>query len=104
MKSYIQTVLDGVEGPIISASDNERAVGEQLLPYLSQDYCVLGCDGMGRSETRPALRRHFEVDAVSITIAALYRLSKQGKIAPAVVAQAIRDLGLDPEKPNPLFA
>ncbi|XZE32290.1 pyruvate dehydrogenase (acetyl-transferring), homodimeric type [Pirellulaceae bacterium SH501] len=104
MKSYIQTVLEGVDGPIISASDNVRAVGEQLLPYLSQDYYVLGCDGMGRSETRPALRRHFEVDAVSITVAALYRLSKQGKIAPAVVAQAIRDLGLDPEKPNPLFA
>jgi pyruvate dehydrogenase E1 component len=103
-KSYIQTVLEGVKGPIISASDNVRAVGEQLMPYLDQDYYVLGCDGMGRSETRPALRRHFEVDAASVVIATLYRLSKTGVIAGKDVAQAIRDLGYDPEKQNPLFA
>jgi pyruvate dehydrogenase E1 component len=59
---------------------------------------------MGRSETRPALRRHFEVDAASVTIAALYRLSRAGVISGADVAKAIRDLGYDPEKPNPLYA
>ena len=103
-KSYIQNALEGVTGPIISASDNVRAVGEQLMPYLSQDYYVLGCDGMGRSETRAALRRHFEVDAPSVVIAALYRLSKSGVISGKDVAQAIGDLGYDPEKQNPLFA
>lgn len=103
-KSYIETVLEGVEGPIISASDNVRALGEQLLPYIDQDYYVLGCDGMGRSETRAALRRHFEVDAQMVTVAALYRLSKQGVFTRAEVAQAIVDLGIDPDKPNPLFA
>jgi pyruvate dehydrogenase E1 component len=103
-KSYIQQVLEGVEGPIISASDNVRAVGEQLLPYIDQDYYVLGCDGMGRSETRPALRRHFEVDAQSIVIATLYRLSKKGLFDVKEVAKAIQDLGYNPEKPNPLFA
>jgi len=103
-KSYIQTVLEGVQGPIISASDNVRAVGEQLMPYLQQDYYVLGCDGMGRSETRPALRRHFEVDAASVVIATLYRLSKSGVVSGKEVAQAIRDLDYDPEKQNPLFA
>ncbi|XZE21472.1 pyruvate dehydrogenase (acetyl-transferring), homodimeric type [Pirellulaceae bacterium SH449] len=103
-KAYIQQVLEGVEGPIISASDNVRAVGEQLLPYIEQDYYVLGCDGMGRSETRPALRRHFEVDAQSIVIATLYRLSKKGLFDPKEVAKAIQDLGYDSEKPNPLFA
>ena len=103
-KSYIQTVLADVKGPIISASDNMRAVGEQLLPYMTTDYYVLGTDGLGRSETRTALRRHFEVDAASVTIAALYRLSKQGAISGSVVAQAIQDLGYDAEKPNPLFA
>ena len=103
-KSYIETVLDGVKGPIISASDNVRAVAEQLLPYLTMDYYVLGCDGLGRSETRQALRRHFEVDAASITIAALYRLSKQGVLPGSEVAKAIQDLGFDPEKQNPLFA
>jgi pyruvate dehydrogenase E1 component len=103
-KSHIETVLEGVSGPIISASDNVRAVGEQLLPYLNEDYYVLGCDGMGRSETRAALRRHFEVDAPSITIAALYRLSRAGVLKGSEVADAIRDLGYDPEKPNPLYA
>ncbi len=102
--SYVQNVLADVQGPIISASDNVRAVGEQLLPYLKQDYFVLGTDGMGRSESREALRRHFEVDAASITIAALYRLSKQGVVTGAQVAQAIKDLGYDAEKPNPHFA
>jgi len=102
--SYIQTVLEGVSGPIISASDNVRAVGEQLHPYLDQDYFVLGCDGMGRSETRPALRRHFEVDAASVVIATLYRLSRSGAVPASEAAAAIRDLGYDPEKPNPLFA
>jgi pyruvate dehydrogenase E1 component len=103
-RSYIQEVLEGVEGPIISSSDNVRAVGEQLLPYIEQDYYVLGTDGMGRSETRPTLRRHFEVDAATITIAALYRLSKQGVVAPADVAKAIRDLDYNNDKPNPMFA
>ncbi len=103
-KSYLETVLAGVQGPIISASDNVRAVAEQLLPYMTTDYYVLGCDGLGRSETREALRRHFEVDAASITIAALYRLSKQGIIPGTEVAKAIKDLGFDPDKQNPLYA
>lgn len=102
--SYIQEILAGAKGPIISSSDNVRAVGEQLLPYIDQDYYVLGTDGMGRSETRTALRRHFEVDAQAITIAALYRLSKQGSVTGAEVAKAIKDLGFDSEKTNPLFA
>lgn len=102
-KSYIETVLAGVKGPIISSSDNVRAVAEQLLPYMTEDYYVLGTDGLGRSETRTALRRHFEVDAASITIAALYRLSKQGVFPTSTVAAAIKELGFDPEKPNPLY-
>jgi pyruvate dehydrogenase E1 component len=103
-RSYIQQVLDGVAGPIVSASDNVRAVGEQLLPYIDHDYYVLGTDGMGRSETRFALRRHFEVDAASIVIASLYRLSKQGSVAAADVAKAIKDLDYNAEKVNPLLA
>lgn len=102
-KSYIEKVLAGVKGPIISSSDNVRAVAEQLLPYMTEDYYVLGTDGLGRSETRTALRRHFEVDAASITIAALYRLSKQGVFPTSAVAAAIKELGFDPEKPNPLY-
>ena len=102
--SYLEKVLEGTKGPFISASDYVRALGEQLQPWIPGDYYVLGCDGMGRSETRPTLRRHFEVDAESITIAALHRLSKQGVFSAEDVAQAIKDLDYNPDKPNPYFA
>ncbi|QDV14024.1 Pyruvate dehydrogenase E1 component [Rosistilla oblonga] len=103
-KSYVEEVLEGVEGPFISSSDYVKALGEQLTPWIPGDYYVLGTDGMGRSETRPALRRHFEVDAESIAIAALSRLSKAGVVTPQDVADAIKDLDYDADKVNPYFA
>ena len=59
---------------------------------------------MGRSETRPALRRHFEVDAECIVIATLYKLHLQGKVDAKVVEKAIKDLGVNPDKIAPLYA
>ncbi len=103
-RSYLQETLDGVEGPFISASDYVRALGEQLTPWIPGDYFVLGTDGMGRSETREALRRHFEVDAESITIATLSRLAKSGVLTANDVQDAISELGYDAEKPDPYFA
>jgi len=102
--SYLETVLEGVEGPFISATDNVRAWAEQVRPYLPGPMVALGTDGMGRSETREALRRHFEVDAESIVIATLYQLAREGKIEKTEVAKAIADLNYDPEKPDPYFA
>ena len=102
--SYLETQMADAVGPVISASDYVKALGEQLTPWINDDYLVLGTDGMGRSETRPALRRHFEVDAASVTIAALYQLSQQGKIERSQVAAAIKELDYDPEKVDPLFA
>nr|WP_233216439.1 pyruvate dehydrogenase (acetyl-transferring), homodimeric type [Blastopirellula marina] len=103
-KSYLETVMEGVEGPFISASDNVRAWAEQVRPYLPGQMVALGTDGMGRSETRDALRRHFEVDAESVVIATLYELARTGKIERSEVAQAIQDLNYDADKPNPYFA
>ena len=102
--SYVSQMLEGAEGPFISSSDYVRALGEQIAPWVPGDYTVLGTDGMGRSETRPALRRHFEVDCESVVITTLYRLSKQGVVSPKDVAKAIKDLGYDTEKVNPYFA
>ena len=59
---------------------------------------------MGRSDTRAALRRHFEVDAEAVVLAVLYQLSRQGKINAQAVQEAIGDLGVDPEKVDPLNA
>lgn len=103
-RGYIEEVLDGTEGPVIAASDYVKALSEQLLPYAPNGMLCLGTDGMGRSATRPALRRHFEVDAECIVIATLYQLSQDGKIEASVVDKAIKDLGVDPEKVNPLYA
>jgi len=103
-QSYLEKALAGHHGPFIAASDYVRALAEQVQPWIPGDYFVLGTDGMGRSETRPALRRHFEVDAASVTVAALYQLSLQGKIAAADVARAIQDLDVNPEKVNALYA
>lgn len=103
-QSYIEQVLSGVQGPFIAASDHVRALPEQLTRYIPGDYFVLGTDGMGRSETREALRRHFEIDAESVTIAALYRLSKLGFIKAEEVAKAVKELNYDSQKVNPMFA
>ncbi|MEO8495761.1 MAG: pyruvate dehydrogenase (acetyl-transferring), homodimeric type [Planctomycetota bacterium] len=103
-RSYVEQVLAGHEGPFIASSDYVRAVSEQITPWVPGDYFVLGTDGLGRSETREALRRHFEVDAEFIVIATLHRLQSQGKLDAGVVAKAIADLGVDPEKVNPLYA
>ena len=102
-QTYIEQVLQGARGPVVAASDYVRAVPEQLAPWID-DYYVLGTDGMGRSETRENLRRHFEVDAECVTIAALGRLANLGLISRSDVAKAVADLGVDPEKPDPYFA
>jgi pyruvate dehydrogenase E1 component len=103
-RSYLEEITDGADGPFIASSDYVRSVAEQISPWLPGGLYALGTDGFGRSETREALRRHFEVDAESIVIAALYRLSQEGKIGSDEVAQAIKDLDYDADKVNPMFA
>ncbi|HEY3236624.1 MAG TPA: pyruvate dehydrogenase (acetyl-transferring), homodimeric type, partial [Polyangiaceae bacterium] len=99
---YIQKVLEGVEGPFISASDYVKSLGELIARWLPGRFVPLGTDGFGMSDTREALRRHFEVDAENVVVAALYALSQDGKIAPQVVARAIEELGIDQEKVEPM--
>ncbi len=103
-KSYIETVMEGSRGPIIASSDYVRALAEQVIPFVSAPMFCLGTDGMGRSETRESLRRHFEVDAEFVTLAALYQLAKMGEIEMGTVASAIKQLGIDPQKADPFFA
>jgi pyruvate dehydrogenase E1 component len=78
-----------------------RIVPEQIAPWVPGGLFALGTDGFGRSDTRPRLRRFFEVDAESTVIATLHALSRQGKLDARVVAKAIQDLGVDPEKAFP---
>jgi pyruvate dehydrogenase E1 component len=102
--SYVEEQLGATKGPIIAASDYMRVLADQLTPWLGNRLFALGTDGMGRSESRENLRRHFEVDAESITIATLYKLMGEGKLDGQTVAAAIRDLGISPEKRSALYA
>ncbi len=97
-KPYIQTILEGVEGPIVAASDFMKSVQDQIAPWLPGRMVTLGTDGFGRSDNRENLRRHFEVNAASIAAAALSRLSRDGKFDAKKAAKALTDLGVDPEK------
>jgi pyruvate dehydrogenase E1 component len=102
--SYLEEQLGPTEGPVIASSDYLRILADQLQPWLPNRLLSLGTDGMGRSESREALRRHFEVDAELIVIATLHKLMLDGMYEAEQVAQAIRDLGVNPEKQSALYA
>ena len=102
--SYLENLVADIEGPFISSSDYVRAVSEQISPWIPGGLYTLGTDGMGRSETREALRRHFEVDAESIVIATLYKLSLLGKVPRKTVDEAIKSFEYDRDKIDPYFA
>lgn len=102
--SLVAENLGDVDHPVVAASDHVHAWPEQIDPWVPGGLYALGTDGMGRSESREALRRHFEVDAESIVVASLFQLSKRGKIDAKAVAKAIEDLGIDPEKQWALYA
>ncbi len=100
-RSYLEEVLDGIDGPIVAASDWMKAVPDQIAPWVAGRMVTLGTDGFGRSDTREGLRRFFEVDAESIALAALGALRREGKIGDGVVADAMEELDYDPEKRGP---
>jgi pyruvate dehydrogenase E1 component len=100
-KSYLEQTLEKEQGPFIAVSDNMKIVPDQVAPWVPGGLTTLGTDGFGRSDTRERLRRFFEVDAESTVIATLYALAEKGQVERSVVAQAIRDLNVDPEKVFP---
>jgi pyruvate dehydrogenase E1 component len=100
---YVTTVLGPDGGPVVAASDWVRALPDMVTRWVPAEYVVLGTDGYGRSDTREALRAHFEIDAPSIAGAALSGLARSGAYDPAAAAAAIRELGLDTEGDDPLI-
>jgi pyruvate dehydrogenase E1 component len=99
---YLTQVLSGVEGPFIAASDYIKATADVVARFIPGRFVPLGTDGFGMSDTREALRRHFEVDAESIVIGALDGLRQDGKITGKDVAAAIAQLGIDRGKVEPM--
>jgi pyruvate dehydrogenase E1 component len=97
-KSYLETLLAKEKGPFIAVSDNMKIVPDQIAPWVPGGLTTLGTDGFGRSDTRENLRRFFEVDAEMTVIATLTALAERGAIEKKVVAKAISDLNIAPEK------
>jgi pyruvate dehydrogenase E1 component len=95
---YVAQVLGEAEGPVVAVSDFMRLVPDQIARWVPQGLTPLGTDGYGRSDTRKALRRFFEVDAESVALAALAELAKRGAIDAKVPREALGKLGIDPEK------
>jgi pyruvate dehydrogenase E1 component len=100
---YLSSVL-GSE-PVIAATDYIKNYAEQVRAFIpAESYKVLGTDGFGRSDSRDNLRRHFEVNAGYVVVAALNELAKRGDIETSVVTDAIKKFNIDTEKTNPLHA
>ncbi len=92
---YVTSALAGHAGPVVAVSDWIRAVPDQIARWVPGPFTSLGTDGWGFSDTRPAARRFFHVDAASITVAVLAQLATLGEIKPEVVSQAISKYRLD---------
>jgi len=102
--AYVTDVLGAASGPIVAVTDYLKAVPDQIARFVPQPFIPLGTDGFGLSDTRDALRRHFEVDAGHIVVAVLDGLATQGCLDAAVVAAAITRFEIDPDVADPRTA
>ena len=98
---FVTEMLAGSPGPTIAVSDFMRTVPDQVSRWVPGDYLSLGTEGFGRSDTREALRRHFEVDMPHIVVAVLDRLAAAGAVDAGTVAAAIARYELDTDLADP---
>jgi pyruvate dehydrogenase E1 component len=100
--SYVAKCLTGREGPVIASTDYMKAYPDLIRPWIDRPFHVLGTDGFGRSDTREALRRFFEIDRAHVVVAALKALADEGKVEAKVVEGAIQKFGINPDAPEPV--
>jgi len=98
---YVAQVLEGHDGPVVAVSDWVEELPSLAARFIPRRFVPLGTDGFGLSDTREALRRHFEVSAPYVVVAALSALRAEGRVDAATVARGIREMDVDPEKPDP---
>lgn len=100
---YIAQIMN--ENPVVVSTDYMKLFAEQVRSYVpAKSFKVLGTDGFGRSDSRENLRHHFEVDASYVVVATLSELAENGDIEKSVVAEAIKQFNIDPDKLNPRVA
>jgi pyruvate dehydrogenase E1 component len=98
---FVARQLAASGGPVVAVTDYLKAVPDQIARFVPAPFSPLGTDGFGRSDTRPALRRHFEVDAEHIVVAVLAALASTGGAKADEVAAAIAGYGIDTEAVDP---
>src|SRR5439155_24080381 len=86
---FVTRQLEQAPGPVVAVSDWMRAVPDQIAPWVPGDWSSLGTDGYGRSDTRPALRRWFSVDAQSVVLTTLIELARRGEVKAEAPEEAI---------------
>ncbi len=101
---YVKAQLADTPGVIVAASDYVKALPDSLVRWMPRPLVSLGTDGFGRSDGRSGLRDFFEVDARYITLNTLSALAREGKIKADVVRKAMKDMGINPEKPEPVVS
>ncbi|MBU0677065.1 MAG: pyruvate dehydrogenase (acetyl-transferring), homodimeric type [Verrucomicrobia bacterium] len=101
---YVSKCFGKAPGVFVAASDYVKTIPDSIARWLPGPLHTLGTDGFGRSESREALRDFFEVDARYIVLATLHSLAKQGEVDVKVVKKAVKDLGISPDKANPLIS
>jgi pyruvate dehydrogenase E1 component len=99
---YVTQCMDGEPGVLVAATDYLKVLPAMISKWMPRRVATLGTDGFGRSEGRESLRQFFEVDARFIALAALHELAQDGTVGEATVQNAIKELGIDPDKPNPV--
>ncbi len=102
--SHVEKCLLDTDGPVVAVTDYVKLFADQIRAYVPRSYSVLGTDGFGRSDSRQALRKHFEVDRYFIAVAALNALVEDGRVSSKTVKAAIKKYGIDPNKNNPLMS
>jgi pyruvate dehydrogenase E1 component len=98
---YVTQCLKDAPGVLVAASDYMKVMPESISQWMPRKLVALGTDGFGRSEGRASLRDFFEVDTKHIVLATLNALAQDKQIDISVVQQAVKDLGINPEKLNP---
>ncbi|HVZ23821.1 MAG TPA: pyruvate dehydrogenase (acetyl-transferring), homodimeric type [Vicinamibacterales bacterium] len=101
---YLTQCLKDAPGVFVAASDYVKALPDAIDRWLPRPLEVLGTDGFGRSESRASLRDFFEVDHRYVVVATLAALARDGKLAPSVVQEAIKTLGVNADKLNPAIS
>jgi pyruvate dehydrogenase E1 component len=101
---YVSQCLAEAPGVLVAASDYLKTLPNMISKWLPRRLASLGTDGFGRSEGRASLRDFFGVDSRYITLATLHELFVDGKIERSVVDKAIKELGINTEKPNPVVS